>query len=300
MAAETAIEVRGLRVTYGDVVAVDGIDLGVRTGEVFAVLGPNGAGKTSTVEHLEGFRPRAGGEVRVLGEDPETAGAAWRGRLGVVLQESSVEPELTVAEVVELYAGYHERPLPLDDVLRLAGLTEVRDRRGGRLSGGQQRRVDVALALVGDPELVFLDEPTTGFDPSARRATWAMIEGLRELGKTIVLTTHYLEEAERLADRIAVIARGRIVAEGTPATLGDRDRAPSRVSFTPPQDAGPPPGRWDREPHGRVSAQTDRPAALLAELTAWALAAGTELHDLEVRRPSLEDVYLGLVQEAAA
>jgi ABC-2 type transport system ATP-binding protein len=294
------IEVRGLRVTYGDVVAVDGIDLSVRAGEVFAVLGPNGAGKTSTVEHLEGFRPRAGGEVAVLGADPERAGPRWRGRLGVVLQESSVEPELTVAEVIELYAGYHAHPLALDEVLRLAGLTEVRDRRGGRLSGGQQRRVDVALALVGDPELLFLDEPTTGFDPSARRATWGMIEGLRELGKTIVLTTHYLEEAERLADRIAVIARGRIVAEGTPATLGDRDRAPSLVSFTPPAGAGAPPGRWEPGPLGRLSARTDRPAALLGELAVWAQGAGAELRDLEVRRPSLEDVYLQLVQEPAA
>jgi ABC-2 type transport system ATP-binding protein len=298
---DVAIEVRGLRIAYGEVQAVRGIDFDVRRGEVFAVLGPNGAGKTSTVEHLEGFRARAGGEARVLGEDPEVAGAAWRGRIGVVLQESSIEPELTVQEVVDLYAGYHARPLPVEEALALAGLTGLEDRRGGQLSGGQQRRVDVALALVGDPELIFLDEPTTGFDPAARRATWDMISGLRELGKTIVLTTHYLEEAEQLADRIAVISQGRIVAEGTPATLGDRDRAATRVTFTAPAglDPGDVPGTWRAE-GVRLAAETTEPMRTLAELAAWALAAGHELADIEVRRPSLEDVYLGLVAEAAA
>jgi ABC-2 type transport system ATP-binding protein len=293
-----AIEARGLRMAYGDVEAVRGIDLTVAHGEVFAVLGPNGAGKTTTIEHLEGFKPRSGGEVRVLGEDPETASSAWRGRLGVVLQESSVEPELTVREVVELYAGYHARPLAVEEALGLAGLTDLADRRGGRLSGGQQRRVDVALALIGDPELVFLDEPTTGFDPEARRATWDMVAGLRGLGKTIVLTTHYLEEAEFLADRIAVIVRGRIVAEGTPATLGARDHAATRVSFTPPPGVGPAdvPGAWLPAADGRLTARATEPVRVMHELSSWALAARHELADVEVRRPSLEDVYLGLVR----
>jgi ABC-2 type transport system ATP-binding protein len=289
----TAIEVRGLEIRYEDVEAVRGIDLTVRRGDVFAFLGPNGAGKTSTVEHLEGFRPRAGGEANVLGEDPERAPAAWRGRIGVVLQESGIEPELTVREVVELYAGYHSRPRPVDEVLGLAGLTDLAGRRGGRLSGGQQRRVDVALALVGDPELVFLDEPTTGFDPAARRATWEMIAGLRRLGKTILLTTHYLEEAEFLADRIAVIVAGRIVAEGTPQTLGERDRRRTRIDFTPPP--GVPAGELPIGP----GTTTDDPLRALHELTTWALERGVDLPDLEVRRPSLEDIYLELVREAS-
>jgi ABC-2 type transport system ATP-binding protein len=293
-----AIEVRGLRMAYGDVEAVRGIDLTVARGEVVAVLGPNGAGKTTTVEHLEGFKPRAGGEARVLGEDPQHAPTAWRGRIGVVLQESSVERELTVREVVELYAGYHAHPLPVDDTLELVGLAGLADRRGGQLSGGQQRRVDVALALIGDPELVFLDEPTTGFDPVARRATWEMIAGLRGLGKTIVLTTHYLEEAEFLADRIAVIVAGRIVAEGTPATLGERDRAATLLTFTPPPGvrAGDVPGDgWEIGRDGRLLTRSTAPLRLLRTVADWALEAGHELPDLEVRRPSLEDVYLGLV-----
>jgi ABC-2 type transport system ATP-binding protein len=287
----SAIEVRGLRMTYGAVEAVRGIDLTVERGEVFAFLGPNGAGKTTAVEHLEGFSKRAGGEVRVLDEDPQRADARWRGRIGVVLQESSVEHELTVRELVSLYAGYHQGPLPVDEAIRLAGLAGLEDRRGGRLSGGQQRRVDVALALVGDPELVFLDEPTTGFDPAARRATWETIQGLSDLGKTILLTTHYMEEAEVLADRIAVIVAGRIVAEGTPATLGARDRGAARILFTPPPGAEPPvePGALVREP-----------LRALHDLTGWAIEHGYDLPDLEVRRPSLEDVYLRLVEEASA
>ncbi|MGI8624721.1 MAG: ABC transporter ATP-binding protein [Solirubrobacteraceae bacterium] len=297
MTDDLAIEVRDLRISYGEVEAVGGIGFSVRRGEVFAVLGPNGAGKTTTIEHLEGFRRRDGGEARVLGEDPETAGTAWRGRLGVVLQESSVEAELTVREVVTLYAGYHARPLGVEEALGLAGLSDLGDRRGGRLSGGQQRRVDVALALVGDPELIFLDEPTTGFDPQARRTAWETIEGLRGLGKTIVLTTHYLEEAERLADRIAVIAAGRIVAEGTPATLGERDRAGSRISFTPPPGAQVP-GDWTAE-GAQLVTSTPEPLRVLAELSAWGLAHGADLRDLQVRPPSLEDVYLRLVREPA-
>ena len=297
MPDEAAIEVRDLRISYGPVEAVRGISLSVRRGEVFAVLGPNGAGKTTTIEHLEGFRVRTAGEARVLGEDPQVAGTAWRGRLGVVLQESSIEAELTVRELVDLYAGYHAHPLPSEDALALAGLSDLADRRGGRLSGGQQRRVDVALALVGDPELVFLDEPTTGFDPQARRTAWEMVEGLRGLGKTIVLTTHYLEEAERLADRIAVIAKGEIVAEGTPATLGARDRAGSRISFTAPPGVEVP-GDWVAD-GAKLTTLTRDPVRVLSELTQWALAGGHELVELQVRPPSLEDVYLDLVREPA-
>ena len=282
--SDLAIEVDDLRIAYGEVEAVRGISFHVRRGEVFAVLGPNGAGKTSTIEHLEGFRARAGGSARVLGADPEQAG---RGRIGVVLQESSIEPQLTVREVLTLYAGYYERPLAVDDAIGLAGLDGLGDRLGGRLSGGQQRRVDVALALIGDPELVFLDEPTTGFDPQARRATWEMIDGLRALGKTIVLTTHYLEEAERLADRIAVVAAGEIVAEGTPATLGARDRAGSRVSFVA---EAVPPGEWQRD-GARYVTTTDDPLGVVAALRDW----GGEVRELEVRPKSLEDVYLELV-----
>ena len=273
---EPAIEVSGLRMAYGEFEAVRGVDFTVARGEVFAVLGPNGAGKTTTIEHLEGFQPRSGGQARVLGEDPQAATARWRGRIGVVLQESNIEPELTVREVIELYAGYHEHPLPVAEALRLAGLEDLADRRGGRLSGGQQRRVDVALALVGDPELVFLDEPTTGFDPVARRAAWEMVAGLRRLGKTIVLTTHYLEEAEFLADRIAVIVRGEIVAQGTPATLGGRDHAPSRISFTPPPGLDPRavPGAWSAAPDGHFVTEARRPLEAMHELSTWALGAG--------------------------
>ncbi len=297
MTDELAIDVRDLRMGYGPVEAVRGVSFTVRAGEVFAVLGPNGAGKTTTIEHLEGFKERVGGEVRVLGEDPHSASRAWRGRIGVVLQQSSIEAELTVRELVELYAGYHAHPLPVAEALALSGLSDLGDRRGGRLSGGQQRRVDVALALIGDPDLVFLDEPTTGFDPAARRATWEMIEGLTGLGKTIVLTTHYLEEAERLADRIAVIAAGQIVASGTPATLGARDRGGSIISFTPPPGAAVP-GAWT--PDGaKLVATTPEPLRVLADLAAWGLAQGIELGDLEVRGRSLEDVYLDLVSEPA-
>jgi ABC-2 type transport system ATP-binding protein len=295
-----AIDVRGLRVRYGSVEAVRGVDLTVGRGEVVAILGPNGAGKTTTVEHLEGFKARDGGEARVLGEDPQAAPPDWRGRIGVVLQESTIEPELTVRELVELYAGYHAHPLPVDHALELAGLSDLGDRRGARLSGGQQRRVDVALALIGDPELVFLDEPTTGFDPVARRSTWDMVGGLRRLGKTIVLTTHYLEEAEVLADRIFVIVAGRIVASGTPATLGARDRAATVVAFTPPAGVGAadvPGAGWEAAADGRLVARSTAALALVRDVADWALAAGHALPDLEVRRPSLEDVYLGLVAE---
>jgi ABC-2 type transport system ATP-binding protein len=298
-AIEPSIAVRDLRCSYGSNEALRGIDLDVRRGEIFALLGPNGAGKTTTVEILEGFRARGGGEVRVLGADPADAPAGWRGRVGVVLQESTPEPELTVRECLELYAGYYGRPRDVAETLELVGLARLAERRCELLSGGERRRLDVALALVGDPELIFLDEPTTGFDPAARRAAWDLVLGLRELGKTILLTTHYMEEAERLADRIAVLVQGRIVATGTPRSLGARERMDARVSFTLPEgtDWRELPAAVDAEPpdaSGVVCARTREPAATLLALTGWAVGRELTLPDLEVRRPSLEDVYLEL------
>ena len=231
---DLVISVHGLRKRYGDNEAVRGIDLEVGHGEIFAFLGPNGAGKTTTVEILEGFRHASDGSISVLGADPWKAPSSWRERIGIVLQESAAEPGLTVRECLSLYAGYYRRPRDVEETLELVALREQGDQRATALSGGQRRRLDVALALIGDPELIFLDEPTTGFDPAARRAAWEVIAGLRELGKTILLTTHYMEEAERLADRIAVIAAGEIVAQGTPQTLGDRQRAASQIVFSLP------------------------------------------------------------------
>jgi ABC-2 type transport system ATP-binding protein len=287
------IEVRGLRMAYGDVEAVRGVDLHVESGEVVALLGPNGAGKTTTVEILEGFRIRTGGDVSVLGSDPGDPPKGWRERVGIVLQEAVVEPELTVRECLTQYAGYYARARPVDEVMELVGLTDLAERRCGRLSGGQQRRIDVGLALVGNPELIFLDEPTTGFDPSARRAAWQMIAGLRELGTTIILTTHYMDEAENLADRIVVLARGEVVAEGTPGSLGGRDREAAVIAFTAP------PGLPERfgasEIDGRSVIRAENPLPVLRELAEWAEESGAVLPDLEVRRPTLEDVYLQLV-----
>ncbi|WP_028059719.1 ABC transporter ATP-binding protein [Candidatus Solirubrobacter pratensis] len=289
------IDVRGLRMTYGDVEAVRGVDLQVATGEVVALLGPNGAGKTTTVEILEGFRTRTGGEVTVLGADPGDPPKGWRERVGIVLQEPVVEPQLTVRECLAQYAGYYARPRPVEEVMELVGLSDLGDRRCGALSGGQQRRIDVGLALVGDPELIFLDEPTTGFDPSARRAAWQMIAGLRDLGTTIVLTTHYMDEAERLADRIVVLARGLVVAEGTPGSLGGRDREAAVIAFTSPSGT-PLPARFGAaERDGRAVIRAERPLPVLRALADWAEESGAELGDLEVRRPTLEDVYLQLV-----
>src|SRR3954452_18815511 len=232
--SEAVIEVRGLRRAYGPVEAVRGLDLQLARGEVYAFLGPNGAGKTTTVEILEGFGAPTAGHVRVLGADPVHAPAAWRDRIGVMLQESAPDPGLTVRETLELYAGYHTRPRAIGETLALVGLAAEAGRRGADLSGGQQRRLDLALALIGDPELIFLDEPTTGFDPAARRAAWDVLDGLRALGRTVVITTHYMDEAERLADRIGVIVDGRLVAEGTPQTLGGRDRDAAAITFTLP------------------------------------------------------------------
>ena len=299
-----AIRVRGLRKRYGDVEAVRGIDLTVRTGEIFAFLGPNGAGKTTTVETLEGYRHRDAGEAEVLGSDPARPAAGWRARIGVVLQESQPEAELTVEECVSLYAGYYPRPRPVGETLELVGLADRRAARCGQLSGGQRRRLDVALALIGDPELVFLDEPTTGFDPAARQSAWQVIAGLRDLGKTIFLTTHYMEEAEHLADRIAVIAAGRIVAEGAPATLGGRDTGASVITFTLPPGlsaADLPPAvaaAVTGSTGGKVEAHATSPLPVLGALTAWAQARGADLPDLQVLRPTLEDIYLQLTRES--
>jgi ABC-2 type transport system ATP-binding protein len=292
----TAIQVQGLRKSYGDKEAVRGVDLEVRTGEILALLGPNGAGKTTTVEILEGFHQATAGEVRVLGEDPWGGDRALRDRIGIVLQESQPEINLTVRECLELYAGYYSAPRDVDETVALAGLGEQADQQTTRLSGGQRRRLDVALALIGDPELIFLDEPTTGFDPAARRASWEVISGLRALGTTILLTTHYMEEAERLADRIAVMRDGVIVATGTPATLGGRNRATGTIAFTLPDgvelDELAPGASLDDE--RRVVMSSGAPMADLHELTGRALALGLELSDIEVRRPTLEDVYLEL------
>ncbi len=300
---EPVVRVSGLQKRYGDDFAVRGIDLEVGRGEIFAFLGPNGAGKTTTVEILEGYRSRDAGEVSVLGSDPRDATRAWRARIGVVLQTCAVQPELTVAELLTLYGGYYPEPLGVDETLGLVGLAEQRDRRAGALSGGQQRRLDVGLALVGNPELLFLDEPTTGFDPSARHHTWEVIEGLRELGKTVFLTTHYMDEAQALADRVAVIAAGRIVAEGTPESLGGRDRAPTTISFERPD--GIEPARLEQIVHSPVRGEgahieihSHEPTRALAQLTAWASAHDLELGELEVRRPTLEEIYLELTEQA--
>jgi ABC-2 type transport system ATP-binding protein len=298
--AEPVVTVRGLVKRYGRREAVRGVDLEVRRGEIFAFLGPNGAGKTTTVEILEGFRERTDGEVSVLGVDPATAGGAWRDRVGVVLQESEPEPGLSVRECLELYAGYYRAPRQIDDTIALVGLTDKSDALAGHLSGGQRRRLDVGLALIGDPDVVFLDEPTTGFDPSARRAAWEVIAGLRQLGKTIFLTTHYMDEAEYLADRIAVLAGGRIVAEGTPKTLGGRDRMMAAIRFTLPDGLGVrdlPDGLRllaEAGPDGATVVRSESPLVHVQMLADWAFGRGVDLPDLDVRRPTLEDVYLTL------
>jgi ABC-2 type transport system ATP-binding protein len=301
-AADVVIEVSGLRMSYAGFEAVRGIDLRVSRGEIFTFLGPNGAGKTTTVEILEGHRRRTAGDVRVLGEDPQHADRWWRSRVGVVLQSSRVEPQLTVRECLELYAGYYPAPRSVGEVIELVGLDKRSEVRCGDLSGGQQRRVDVALALIGDPELVFLDEPTTGFDPSARRSAWQMIDGLRQLGKTIFLTTHYMDEAEALADRIVVLRAGEIVAEGTPRTLGGRDRAAYQITFTLPPGVtigDLPVATGSARPlaqPGKVLIESEPVMPALQALSSWAIERRHELSDLLVRRPALEDVYLALTE----
>jgi ABC-2 type transport system ATP-binding protein len=302
---EAVIDVRGLRRAYGPVEAVRGLDLQITRGELYAFLGPNGAGKTTTVEILEGFRTPTAGHVRVLGSDPARAPAAWRDRIGIMLQESAPDPGLTVRETLELHAGYHRRPRPIGETLALVGLAAEAGRRGVDLSGGQQRRLDLALAIVGDPDLLFLDEPTTGFDPAARRAAWDVLEGLRALGRTVFLTTHYLDEAEALADRIGVIVDGRLVAEATPQTLGGRDRDEAAITFTLP--TGLCAADLPTELRPRVTERdrgltltSRRPLDDLEQLAAWARNRGASLPDLEVRRASLEDVYLRLTAASVA
>jgi ABC-2 type transport system ATP-binding protein len=277
----TAISVRGLRKSYDGVEAVRGIDFEVAAGEVFGLLGPNGAGKTTTVEILEGYRKRDAGEVSVLGFDPGRRELPLRARIGVVLQSSEFWPNLTAAETVRMFAGYYPKARPVAEVVELVGLDEKADARVKTLSGGQKRRLDLALALIGDPDLIFMDEPTTGFDPQARRAAWEMIRGLRALGKTILLTTHYLDEAQQLADRVGVLRNGSLVTVGTPAELVGSQLTEIRY----------------RENGEAVVERTETPTRRLNELTARALAEGRELEEIEVRRASLEDVYLDLLGE---
>jgi ABC-2 type transport system ATP-binding protein len=280
----SAISVRGLRKSYGALEAVRGVDFEIEAGEVFGLLGPNGAGKTTTVEILEGYRSRDAGDVTVLGDDPQRPGPDFRQRIGVVLQQSELFPNLTVREVHRAFAGYYLRPRDVDEVIELVGLGEKRDTRVKQLSGGQKRRLDLGVALIGDPDLVFLDEPTTGFDPAARRAAWEMIRSLRSLGKTVLLTTHYLDEAEQLADRVAVMREGRIVRIGTPRELTSTELE-VEIRY-----------RLDGE---EILLRTNEPTRVLHELTTDALARGEEIERLEVRRPSLEEVYLSLVDEDA-
>jgi ABC-2 type transport system ATP-binding protein len=278
---DAAISVRGLRKSYDGVEAVRGIDFDVAVGEVFGLLGPNGAGKTTTVEILEGYRKRDVGEVTVLGFDPGLAERAFRERIGVVLQQSELWPMLTVRELHRIFAGYYERSRDVDEVIGLVGLEEKASERVKTLSGGQKRRLDLGIALVGDPELVFLDEPTTGFDPAARRNAWGLIRSLRELGKTVLLTTHYLDEAQQLADRVAVLRAGEIIRLGKPSELTAGTRAQIRY----------------RAGGEEIVLATDEPTRTLHELTAKALSEGVELEALEVRRATLEDVYLELVDD---
>ena len=302
MSAETlAVRVRGLVKSYDSVRAVRGIDLDIRPGEIFALLGPNGAGKTTTVEILEGYRRRDGGEVSVLGYDPGRDRAKIKPRVGIVLQQTGVDRYLTVSETVQMYASYYPRPRSPDEVIDLVGLGAKRDSRVTTLSGGQIRRLDMAIALAGDPDLLFLDEPTTGFDPSARREAWEVVKNLASLGKTVLLTTHYMDEAQYLADRVAVIAAGRIVAEGPPATLGDRDHAAARIRYRLPDGAIAPSGLTDApDGNGFVQVASKDVVAELHRLTGWALANSVTLDGLEVTRPTLEDVYLSLTGETGA
>ncbi|HZS15637.1 MAG TPA: ABC transporter ATP-binding protein [Candidatus Dormibacteraeota bacterium] len=294
---DDAVSVRGLVKSYGDVAAVAGVDLDIHRGEIFALLGPNGAGKTTTVEILEGYRHRDAGEVSVLGVDPARQRAKLKPRIGIVLQSTGIEPYLTVHETLSMYARVYPHPRPVDEVIDVVGLSAKRDERVVRLSGGQQRRLDVAIALAGDPELLFLDEPTTGFDPSARREAWDVVRNLAALGKTVLLTTHYMDEAQHLAGRVAVMSAGRIVAEGPPATLGFRDHARMRIRYrigdgqVPPAGLAGVPGA-----DGFVEVEVDDAVRALHTLTGWAIERGVDLDGLEATRPTLEDVYLQLTR----
>src|SRR5215218_4426739 len=296
---QPAIRVAGLRKSYDGVVqALDGLDLEVRRGELLAVLGPNGAGKTTLVEILEGHREADAGEVRVLGFDPSRREREFRGRIGIVLQEEGLDPAITVREAIELYSAAYPHPRPADEVAELVGLSDRRDARVHALSGGQRRRLDLALGIAGDPELLFLDEPTTGFDPAARRQSWELIASLRELGKTIFLTTHYMDEAQQLADRVVVLAHGRVLADAEPDELGREDAA--IVSFRAPafHDGMPLPDGAVID-HEHVRFRTGSPTRDLAPLISWAAGRGMELERLTVTRPTLEDIYLELTEEAA-
>jgi ABC-2 type transport system ATP-binding protein len=300
-----AVVVENVTKQYGSLTALAGVSLRIEQGEVFCLLGPNGAGKTTLVEILEGHRRRSGGDVRVLGFDPAYGGRAFRDRIGIVLQHGGLDDELTVEETIAYYRSLYARPRWGEDVIALVGLQQKARARVKTLSGGQRRRLELALGIVGEPDLLFLDEPTTGFDPSARRQAWDLVRALRAGGKTILLTTHYMDEAQALADRIAVMARGRIVAEGTPHTLGDRHRLDARIRFRLPvgidfQDLPPVAQRAGRATDGRVELHTAAPVPLLRDLTAWASARNLDLDDLTVDRPTLEDVYLDLTKEAPA
>jgi ABC-2 type transport system ATP-binding protein len=298
-----AVKVDGLRKSYGSVDAVKGVSFEVEEGEVFALLGPNGAGKTTIVEILERYRKRSAGTVEVLGMDPAKGGRQLKERIGIVLQESTTEPYLTVDEVLRQRTAWYPHPSKVDDVIGLVGLEEKRRARLRTLSGGQQRRLDLALALIGDPDLIFLDEPTTGFDPSARRASWVIIRNLCSLGKTVLLTTHYMDEAQHLANRVAVIAGGLFVAEGTPDSLGGRNQAAAHIRFGLPDGVTlsdlPVQAAVDLETSNFVI-ETQSPTAVLATLTGWATGRGLELPGLTVTRPSLEDVYLELAGDMSA
>lgn len=293
--APLAVRVRGLVKSYARSPAVDGIDLDIRSGEVFALLGPNGAGKTTTVEILEGYRTRDSGEVTVLGYDPSHERAPLKSRIGIVLQSTGIEPYLSVLESVTMYAELYPHSRPVNEVIELVGLTDKRKQRVKQLSGGLQRRLDVAIALVGDPELLFLDEPTTGFDPSARRDAWSIVKDLASLGKTVVLTTHYMDEAEYLADRVAVMSAGRIVAEGTPATIGARNLAKATVRFRLRTDIQPPVEfRGIPGVDGFTEITVNDSVLDVYRLLQWAISERADLEGFEVKKPSLEDVYLSL------
>jgi ABC-2 type transport system ATP-binding protein len=293
--SEAVITVKGLRMVYGDLEAVRGIDLHVDEGEIFALLGPNGAGKTTTTEILEGYRTRTAGEVSVLGFDPVKRDRSMRAEIGIVLQSTGVDPYLTVEETVELYRSYYPSPRPRDEVIDLVGLREKAKEKVSKLSGGQQRRLDVAIALAGDPKLFFLDEPTTGFDPNARRNAWEIVKNLTSIGKTVFLTTHFMDEAQYLANRVAVISKGAIVAEGPPSTIGGRDTAQTVIRFRVADGGGLPNlGEVAAEADGTLILRTDEPTRALQKLTTWAVERGVVLDGLEVSRPTLEDIYLEL------
>jgi ABC-2 type transport system ATP-binding protein len=299
---EIAIEIKGLRKNYGNLAALAGIDLIVNTTEVFAVLGPNGAGKTTMIEILMGYRQRTSGEVSVLGHDPFRNERAFKQRIGIVLQQTGLDPYLTAGETIDMYRSYFPHPRPRDEVLDVVGLAGIEKKRVTKLSGGQKRRLDVAVGLAGDPDLFFLDEPTTGFDPSARRHAWEMIENLRSLGKTVMLTTHYMDEAQHLADRVAIISSGRIVAEGPPSSLGSGSETLTTITFRLPEGVRLPDPlvAEAQERDGFIELHTRTAVRTLNRLTSWALESDIDLDGLRVARPTLEDVYLELTESGAS